>query len=157
MTVSDKLRAIGEEPRVGSRKLLRSLGKIKREHRTSPLYYMVAAEDRRRERQETGQPLSRTDQKWISQMNEVIFTPRMVVGYDRELGFYLQPRTDDDDDFIRIPKPDTELTSLTGKRARPSRTRGRALAFVLACNRLVCHLFQIFFRVDGQPCPADAE
>ena len=108
MTVSDKLRAIGEEPRVSSRKLLRSLGKIKKEHRASPLYYIVAAEDRRRERQETGQPLSKTDQKWISQMNDLIFRPRMVVGYDRELGFYLQPRTDDDDDFVRIPESGTE-------------------------------------------------
>lgn len=105
MTVSDKLRAIGEEPRVGSRKLLRSLGKIRKEHRKSPLYYMVAAEDRRRERLETGQPLSRTDEKWISQMNEKIFRPNMVVGYDHNLGFYLQPRTDDDDDFVRVWKP----------------------------------------------------
>ena len=108
MTVSDKLRAIGEEPRVGSRKLLRSLGKIKKEHRSSPLYYIVAAEDRRRERQETGQPLSKTDQKWISQMNDLIFRPKLVVGYDRELGFYLQPRTDEDGDFVRPPKPEAE-------------------------------------------------
>lgn len=105
MAVSDKLRAIGEEPRKGSRNLLRSLGKIKKEHRSSPLYYIVAAEDRRRERQETGQPLSRTDQKWLLQMNEKIFQPNLVVGYHRDLGFYLQPRTDDDDDFVRVWRP----------------------------------------------------
>lgn len=76
--------------------------RIAQEHNHARIYYMLQAESRKRQ----GLELSETDRVLVSMLHDLLFGRGrfLVVGYDRNIGFYLADRTDDDDDIIRRPE-----------------------------------------------------
>lgn len=78
--------------------------KVRPEHNTSLLRHMLQAEGRARQ----GGELSETDRKLVGRLHEMLFGrgKLMVVGYHRDVGFYLIERTDADEDIVRMPRTD---------------------------------------------------
>lgn len=98
--VSKKLAAMGEEPRHQSRKDLIPWD-VKPEHSRSRFRLMLQAESRRR----SGLKLSNTDRKYVNLLDDILMgrgVP-LVIGYHRDVGFYVTDRTDSDQDIIRMP------------------------------------------------------
>jgi hypothetical protein len=78
--------------------------KIAPEHNSSEYRHMLQAESRARE----GGELSETDRKLTALLHERLFGrgKLMVVGYHRDVGFYLTDREDWDEDIVRAPRVD---------------------------------------------------
>ena len=78
--------------------------KIAPEHNKDRIRYMLQAEGRKRQ----GRELSDSDRVLVSLLHDLLFGRGrfLVVGYDREIGFYLVDRTDSDEDIVRAPKED---------------------------------------------------
>lgn len=99
--VKRKYEAMGMPPRRASRKDLLPW-RVKTEHNGALLRHMLDAESRARQ----GGQLSASDRKLTARLHELLFGrgTLMVVGYNRDDGFFTLPRTDEDDDIIRAPK-----------------------------------------------------
>jgi hypothetical protein len=96
--VSRKLRSMGIERRVGSRKDLIPW-RVRTEHYKSRWYYALLAESRRR----AGEELAPSQQRDLAALDHAA-SLGMVVGYDREIGWFLADRREGaDTDVIRAP------------------------------------------------------
>lgn len=113
--VSMKYKAMGEPPRRVSHSTLLPWAKsaggqgIKPEHNDSEFRHMLQAEGRAR----TGKKLGAVDRSLVERLHNLLFGRGrlMVVAYHPEVGFFLVPRQDGDDDIIRRPvPPDMEPT-----------------------------------------------
>jgi len=101
-TVSKKLKALGYAPRQGSRRDLIPWTDIQHEHLNSRYLNMLRAMSRSREDEYI---LTETDQKWIDLLEDLLHGrgAEMVIGYNREIGWYLTDRLPTDEDIIRRP------------------------------------------------------
>jgi hypothetical protein len=108
-TVSKHLKRLGMPPRHGSRRDLIPWTNIKPEHRDSRYLKMLRAMSRSRE---DGCILSETDQKWIDLLEDLLHGrgAEMVIGYDREIGWYVTDRLPTDLDIIRMPEEGISLS-----------------------------------------------
>jgi hypothetical protein len=100
--VKRKLDALGFDPRKYSHVDLVPWRPLAEEHKDDELRHMLQAESRRRQGAET----SETDRKLLARMHELLFGrgKLMVIGYHKDVGFYLAEREDEDEDIIRQPK-----------------------------------------------------
>ena len=100
-TVSEKYRVMGMPPRRASHRNLLPWD-IAPEHNSSIFRHMLQAESRAR----AGGELSETDRKLTARLHEQLFGrgKLMVVGYHKDVGFYLTTREDGDEDIIRAPR-----------------------------------------------------
>jgi hypothetical protein len=100
--VKKKLDALGFDPRKYSHVDLVPWRPLAEEHKDDELRHMLQAESRRRQGAET----SETDRKLLARMHELLFGrgKLMVIGYHKDVGFYLAEREDEDEDIIRQPK-----------------------------------------------------
>lgn len=75
--------------------------RIAPEHSNDRIRYMLYAESRKRQ----GLELTEPEQILVSLLHDLLFGRGrfLVVGYDRDIGFYFTDRTDDDEDIIRRP------------------------------------------------------
>ena len=89
--------------------------KIQPEHNSSEFRHMLQAESRARK----GAKLSDTDRKLTALLHERLFGrgKLMVVGYHKDIGFYLIEREDCDEDIIRAPRADHFSDAGVGKRS----------------------------------------
>lgn len=88
--------------------------RIDPEHNKDRIRYMLQAESRKRK----GMELSDSDRVLVSLLHDLLFGRGrfLVVGYNKEIGFYLTDRTDDDEDIIRMSAR-RELGEIEGREA----------------------------------------
>ena len=112
--VSRKLRSMGIERRVGSRKDLVPW-RVRTEHYKSRWYYALLAESRRR----AGEPLSASQQRDLAALDHAAGLG-LVVGYDPRLGWFLADRRDGvDTDVIRAPAAESPADAAGPGEAAP--------------------------------------
>lgn len=117
--VKRKYEAMGMPPRNASHTDLLPW-RIAPEHADSVFRHMLQAESRSRQHRAT----SDTDRKLIARLHEQLFGrgKLMVIGYHPEVGFFLTPREEQDEDIIRSPRSDQYAQEATAE-IRPARTR----------------------------------
>lgn len=104
-TVQKRMESLGLPPRYDSHtNLIPREWHVLPEHNDEPQRFMLQAVGR--SRRHPDKPLTRTDEKWIYKLYQIIDTPKpkLCVGYHQAIGFfYKQRRPGIDLDIIREP------------------------------------------------------